>query len=150
MGTGQTPLPSWPPSLCLRRESLSTIFPDTSEKQNSTFSLGSEVNRTLEWVGGQQVNRGSTQGLLNQTALWIQCEDSAGPDGCILLAVPASVQRAEAVRLMYLRSWAVLTCNAPHQQVFRASRSESFTPVLNENAAARPYISCDYRVRQII
>lgn len=38
----------------------------------------------------------------------------------------AILNLVKLVIIMYLRSWTVLTCNVPHEVVFRASRSNNF------------------------
>ncbi|XP_061102863.1 transmembrane channel-like protein 3 [Conger conger] len=173
-------------------ENLSTILSNASEKQNSTFVLGLEVNRTKS---------GGTQVLLNQTALygynvrtppdqcwetyvgqemlklsiidmiftvlsillidfirglfvrylsdcWCWDLESKFPEygefkiaenvlhliynqgmiwmGAFFSPCLPAFNVLKLIGLMYLRSWAVLTCNVPHQQVFRASRSNNF------------------------
>lgn len=56
-----------------------------------------------------------------------ECTLTASPVGCRMGSFFSPCLPAfnvlKLVGLMYLRSWAVLTCNVPHQQVFRASRS---------------------------
>ncbi|XP_077003623.1 transmembrane channel-like protein 3 [Tamandua tetradactyla] len=55
--------------------------------------------------------------VYNQGMIWM---------GAFFSPCLPAVNVLKLVGLMYLRSWAVLTCNVPHQQVFRASRCNNF------------------------
>lgn len=46
--------------------------------------------------------------------------------GCFFSPFLSILNLVKLVLILYLRSWAVLTCNVPHEVVFRASRSNNF------------------------